>query len=564
MTQDDNTPTSVAAELPLLVRARQVVTPAAIGALLGLLLFAWLAGFQIVVPSSITWLLDSPDPTTHYLGWSFFRHDQWHLPLGLNPNYGLSSGSSIVYSDSIPLLALLFKPLSPWLGEPFQYTGLWLLLCFILQGVFAMLLCGRILHRLLPQILAAGLFTIPFIFLKRLDGHYALAGQWTILWALYLYFLPAQSIPRPRVIWVLLACLAVLIHLYLAVLVLAIWSADLLRRYRANRRVLRSGSIEALIVLSALLLAMWFAGYFCLGFSDTRTANSAGAYSMNLLSPIDSRGYSLFLPAFALARAGQIEGAAYLGLGILAMVAVTLLVIWLRRPTKTTPAPTAGGATASVTWTPLLLICSLLLLFAISPIITYGSTQLLALPNYWDGIGEVLRATGRMSWPAVYVLPILLLATLASHLTTRTLTHLLAAVLLLQILDLTPMLQSTLRHFHTAQPPIRQLSDPFWATAASHYRQIILVPSDSPDTDWHPLAFFAADHGMAINHGYFARMNWNNKEASNRQTLTDLQAGLYFPNTIYILTTDEARRLVSQQSIHQIDGYSIFVAPGRE
>ena len=174
MRPDEKAPTSVAADLPLLVRAGEVAPSAGIGALLGLLLFAGLAGFQIVNPSHISWLLDSPDPTTHYLGWSFFRHDPWHLPLGLNPNYGLSSGSSIVYSDSIPLLALLFKPLSPWLGEPFQYTGLWLLLCFMMQGIFAMLLCGRFVHRLLPQLLAAGLFMIPFIFLKRLDGHYAL------------------------------------------------------------------------------------------------------------------------------------------------------------------------------------------------------------------------------------------------------------------------------------------------------------------------------------------------------------------------------------------------------
>ena len=177
MTPEGRPPIPDAAELPLALRARQLLPRAAIGALLGLLLFASLAGFQIVAPSNINWLLDSPDPTTHYLGWSFFRHDQWRLPLGLNPNYGMASGSSIVYSDSIPLLALLFKPFSPWLAEPFQYTGLWLLLCFTLQGLFAMLLCGRFVLRLLPQMLAAGLLLIPFIFLKRLDGHYALAGS---------------------------------------------------------------------------------------------------------------------------------------------------------------------------------------------------------------------------------------------------------------------------------------------------------------------------------------------------------------------------------------------------
>lgn len=546
-------PISDAKEPPLAQRACQPALRAAIGAMLGLVLFASLADFRIVAPSNVNWLLDSPDPTTHYLGWSFFRHDQWRLPWGLNPNYGLASGNSIVYSDSIPLLALLLKPFSRWLPEPFQYTGIWLLLCFMLQGLFAMLLCGRFVHRILPQTLAAGLFLIPFIFLKRLDGHYALAGQWTVLWALYLYFRGAGGVTGStrRPVWTLLGCLAVLIHLYLAVLVLAIWSADLLHRWRASRGMPRRESVEAAIVLLSLLLTMWLSGYFCLGFSDTRTPNSAGAYSMNLLSPIDSRGYARFLPALPLARDGQIEGAAYLGLGILVMVAVTLFVTGAKRGAQRR----TGAA-----WVSLLLVCAVLLLFAVSPIITCGSTRLVALPNFWDGISEVLRATGRMSWPAVYVLPLLLLTALSARLSGRTLTLLLAAVLLLQILDLTPMLSRTYQHFHTPQPPIRELSDPFWSADRSRYRQIILVPSDALDTDWYPLAFYAADHGMAINHGYFARMNWDRKEAANRQTLTDLQAGHYRPDTIYILTTEQARSLVSAQDLRQIDGYSVLVS----
>lgn len=52
------------------------------------------------------------DPATHWLGWQFFRNSpllQW--PLGANPDYGMEIGSSIIFSDSIPLLAFIFKPL---------------------------------------------------------------------------------------------------------------------------------------------------------------------------------------------------------------------------------------------------------------------------------------------------------------------------------------------------------------------------------------------------------------------------------------------------------------------
>lgn len=538
------------------------MTTAALGALLGLLLFSILVGFGVVRPSHISWLLDSPDPMTHYLGWAFFRHDAWHWPPGLNPNYGLATGSSIVYSDSIPLLALLFKPLSRWLGGPFQYTGLWLLICFILQGIFAMLLAGRILTHRAPQILAALLLMLPFVFLKRLDGHYALAGQWLVLAALNHYFRPTKG---GGIWWIVLAIIAVLVHLYLAVLVLAVWAADLTRRYIAHRRTLPL-TIEVAIQLPILLFTMYLAGYFCLGFSEARTPNSAGAYSMNLLSPIDSRGFSLLFPPMPLARDGQIEGAAYLGLGLLLLIPITLLL--RTRPhipssSGTESKTRRGGHQAPATSSlPLLIVSALLLLFAISPIITVGRAQLLALPNYWGGISEVLRAAGRMTWPAVYLLPLLLISLLSSRLNPRPLTAILAAILIFQFLDLSPMLAATRRHFHTPVQPVRTLTDPFWTDAPRRYSQIILVPSDAPDTNWQPLAFYAADHRMAINHGYFARMDWHAKEAANRDNAAALRTSQYRADAIYILTTDDARALVPHDKLRHADGYTIFVANG--
>jgi hypothetical protein len=333
--------------------------------------------------------------------------------------------------------------------------------------------------------------------------------------------------------------------------VLAIWVADLLRRWLADRSLWRAATREATLVLVVLPCIMWLAGYFCLGYSDARTPNSAGAYSMNLLSPIDSRGFSPLLPAMPLERAGQIEGAAYLGLGVLVLAGITLLVLPRRRKS------TAAGTN----WTPLLIVCAILILFAISPIITCGNMRLVALPNYWGGISETLRATGRMSWVAVYVLPLLLIAALAARLSARSLTAVLASVLAIQILDLTPMLQATSRHFRTSAPPIRTLSDPLWTDAAKHRRRIILVPSDAPGIDWYPLAFFAADHGMPINHGYFARMDWNRKEAANEQVVNDLQSGRWDPVALYVLTTDQARSLVPQQRLRDADGYSVVLSP---
>ena len=104
---------------------------------LGFIVFLVIVGPLPLDPTNIDWLKGNKDPTQHYLGLAFYLNSPWQWPLGLNPQYGLDISSSIVYSDSIPLLAITFKALSGWLTTPFQYFGWWLLACFILQAWFA-------------------------------------------------------------------------------------------------------------------------------------------------------------------------------------------------------------------------------------------------------------------------------------------------------------------------------------------------------------------------------------------------------------------------------------------
>ena len=93
-------------------------------------------------PTSTLWL-DQGDIAQHYLGWHFFRGEPWMLPLGANPRYGLDMGSSIVFTDSIPLLAMAFKAVRTVLPAHFQYAGLWMAFCFVAQGLSALLLLKR-------------------------------------------------------------------------------------------------------------------------------------------------------------------------------------------------------------------------------------------------------------------------------------------------------------------------------------------------------------------------------------------------------------------------------------
>ena len=86
------------------------------GALLGALVFVALYGVQVLNPASVDWILNnpSPDPSQHYLGWAFFRQSPVHLPyIGANYSNIYPYRTSVLFTDSIPLLALLFKCLGP-------------------------------------------------------------------------------------------------------------------------------------------------------------------------------------------------------------------------------------------------------------------------------------------------------------------------------------------------------------------------------------------------------------------------------------------------------------------
>ena len=71
----------------------------------------YLLGFDYINPQNTEWLY-AGDLSTYQLGWQFFRIDEWHFPIGMNPNYGIYLNNSIVFSDSIPFLTTSLEVVS--------------------------------------------------------------------------------------------------------------------------------------------------------------------------------------------------------------------------------------------------------------------------------------------------------------------------------------------------------------------------------------------------------------------------------------------------------------------
>ena len=137
-----------------------------LGALLGIVVFLFIHKLYILDPTFIAWTMKG-DAGQHFLGWHFFRGESWHWPLGFIQNFQYPQGTSIVYTDSIPLIALPLKLLAFALPKYFQYHGLWLLLCYALQGVFACLL----LRRITSNSVLLGLGSLLFLLSPVMEQH---------------------------------------------------------------------------------------------------------------------------------------------------------------------------------------------------------------------------------------------------------------------------------------------------------------------------------------------------------------------------------------------------------
>ncbi|MGL6187980.1 MAG: DUF6311 domain-containing protein, partial [Holosporales bacterium] len=185
--------------------------------------FFLVVGPRVLHFTNIAWL-GGGDPAAHYLGWAFFRDSPWTFPLGLNPAYGLQFSSSILFSDSNPLLAFIFKPFSFLLPHPFQYFGLWILSCFMLQGWFGWKLTSLLSKDRVVQVLCTGFFLFAPPMIWRLYGHLNLVGHFFILGALYGVFRPHFN--NRILFWGALLFLVSLVHPYLLFMSLILWISD--------------------------------------------------------------------------------------------------------------------------------------------------------------------------------------------------------------------------------------------------------------------------------------------------------------------------------------------------
>ena len=567
--------------------------------LIGLSVFVYVTGGRILNPTSRDWLMVG-DSATHYMGWEFFRHTsllQW--PLGLNPKLGLDISSSIAFTDSIPLAAFIFKPFNSLLPATFQYLGLWILICFVLQTYLAARLLSHFLADQIQIALGSVFIALSPVLIYRLVhdgyGHIALVSHFLILGALNLYF----TKPLKSSWWALLFASTILIQAYFIPMVAAIWIAKLVQYLRHDGGS-RSVAIKHFAAVAVASISTLIAGgYVALGSnlftggSEVTDSSFPYWFRWQPLSLIDiqtsfSGTWSHLLSDQQELR-GDVEGFSFLGSGIILLAGLVALVLLLRYFVARFPhyqlsqVTAAIGATLVITASWIVMstqVFSMALFVALAVFVIQFSIEKLvakksesrsrhralyllvaALAAYSmtfrTGIGrrtffeyplvplfkqftQTFHTHGRYIWPAYYLLVLVVIVVACSVFNKKLATIVLTGCLLFQIVDSASAV-TTVRHRFTDAPEwVSPMQDPRWEELAGTHKNIVTLPLLINDVEsrWMLIADFASRHKMGTNAVYFSRINMEEASQYAGRLHDGFLHGTLDPSNIYIVTDD--------------------------
>jgi len=503
-------------------RAGSAVTPwvaAVIPWLVGIAYLLALQPFALIAGTADVVLWPTGDTLQHTAGLRAFLAEPWSWPPLHTSLLHAPQGTSIVFTDSIPILALGAKAWQSLTGQSLTHLGPWIAMTYLLQPV-AMAAVVRALGETRPlPMLAAAVMALSLPAFQYRFGHTALGSHWLLLLALALALGTAdpERGNRRLALLGLLTWLLLLIHANLFAMAWAVAAAAWITAFlaRPQQRPLLWRGLAAWLAVAALIF--WVAGYG----EVPSPGYGYGLYSMNLLSPwipqasgllpgfadwlvnppgLESRPFStLGQPWIALAdmidaTGGQYEGYNYLGLGILLLVG---LLLWRRRDAWEL---LAGRRLVA-------LACVLLACFALSHQIYFGYLEIVRLlrpPNFLTQF----RSSGRFFWPLAYLLLALGIVA-AARLPRRGLgLALLTAALLLQLADTWPWHQRLYQQIHRQTDYVPEAA--IWKPVIARHERLTIVPShgcsvDNAASGSMELTFFAASVGRPVNSAYLAR-----------------------------------------------------------
>jgi hypothetical protein len=449
------------------------------------------------------------DNATGLIGSLYLAQDEWRWPITVTRLFNPPEGVNIVFTDPVPIAALLGKLSFKLTGDLPLYMGKWILLSYALQSLIAWLIFRQLGLPALVALAAAALILLVPSFIARI-GHIGLVAHFIVL-ASILFYLRSVSVARTREIYLhAIAIGSVLcVNPYLLAMSATIFIAGVLEA-TLRRRISWYQATVAIFVMGLVAGVVAFAFGIIGQGGHLPSMGGFGHYSMNLLSPIVPQVSAI--PGFGSmidSTGGQYEGFNYLGAGSLLLLAFVLV---FRFP-----------VVRDVLLRNRILMVALigLTLYAASSKI-YAGSWLVADLGYENlpvlkSLTSVFRSSGRFFWPVSYFIIIGATAVALRTMNPRFATALIVFAVAVQAADIAPVVTST----KAGTVAKTEIDVDAWTQAAEAYHEFTLYP------EYHcvvpplrdkvlQLQLIAARAGIPVNGAYTNRLQLSCSDTRTR------------------------------------------------
>lgn len=518
-------------------------------------------GIKSLNPANYNWLLYGGDLTQNYLGGAVYRASPWSWPIFVHRSIGYPYGVSVLGTDSLPIMAIIFKCFTHFFGlSPYyQFFGIWTLLCLILQAFFAVKILRKIfgLNSVYNIICSLFFITAP-ILINRAFAHATLVGHWIILASILLYL--NDKLNRKEWFYIgLIMNISFMVHPYFTFMISPIIAALVYKKVFTEKEItikttFKYGSITTL----SLVITMYMLGMF-------EVANpSAGGWrslSMNLnalLNPIWSR--SLFLNQLGHSSHMQQEGCNYLGVGLL--LALVMAILSSRKKIFSKEKFLKNKE--------ILIACLFLTIFAVSSNIYLGNSLIFSYNSLiLRALGGIFRAAGRMFWPVWYLLVYFILCKLNEQYKEKV-RFIIPFLCIIQLLDLSPNFidknKKIKNSINNSKGYQNILQSTKWNDLFNDYKHVFITDLILGNDNYRYFWEKVITSGITVNAGYFTRETLKIKRGI--ETCKNLIYSGYLPdtdNTMYIIDDEFYSKLVDTNNrlvpyIKELDGIKYILS----
>ena len=317
---------------------------------------------------SEVWRLPSGDRGTGVVGMRYYLADDWHWPPLLTDDLSFPEGTNIVFTDSIPLMALGAKLARPIIGSDINYFPSWFILIYSLQGVGGVALLRSLGVKRRDALVTGAILAVTFPAFVYRGIHPALDAHFIMLFTLAAALasggirnsggtgsssevnssedsvpngtVPNGTVPnssrigsatpgRWQVATGVSLIVTLLIHPYLLIMITPLVAGVFVDHWRTGRLTFRQIATLAEGSLVGLVAVLYVGGYV----GTHGGASGYGEYGLNLLAPIYPQLSGILPGEQPVLVAGGPKGWEafnWLGFGALGLLVMAAVLVSLR------------------------------------------------------------------------------------------------------------------------------------------------------------------------------------------------------------------------------------------